>query len=290
MIFSAQGGPRTNVRMPTYATRMNIDLPEVRDSIESLRSVGLFSRTFATEQEANDWRSAMRRACRTEHLRVRTFNWPERGGDGTVRLRVYVEHLDRAPVSLEDLWGALEALPTPPGWRRENPGAQGGYRAGRRQATGQRENIFMEITRRDDIGSDLKAPSAARGGVPTPGYALVSTVRPGDKVVHYDSRREAIVGVSVACGAPESAPIYWVARGSYARRAGEKASWLPGTRVALGGYRPLAPPLVMTQIRDKKDQILSIRSRILASSNGRPIYFPWIPYQDTLRTFQSYLV
>ena len=148
----------------------------------------------------------------------------------------------------------------------------------------------MEITRRDDIGTDLKAPSAARGGVPTPGYALVSVVRPGDVVVHYDSRQEAIVGVSVATGLPESAPIYWVARGSYARRAGEQPRWLPGVRVPLGHYQQLASPLTLAQIRAERDQLLAIRARIQADANGRPIYFPWIPYQDTLRTFQSYLV
>ena len=100
----------------------------------------------------------------------------------------------------------------------------------------------MEITRRDDIGADLKAPSAARGGVATASYALVPLVQPGDVVVHYDSRQEAIVGVSVASSPAEPAPIYWVARGSYARRAGEQARWLPGLRVALDQYRQLEPP------------------------------------------------
>jgi hypothetical protein len=52
--------------------------------------------------------------------------------------------------------------------------------------------VWMEITRRDDIGADLKAPSAARGGVATASYALVPLVQPGDVVVHYDSRQEAI--------------------------------------------------------------------------------------------------
>jgi hypothetical protein len=32
------------------------------------------------------------------------------------------------------------------------------------------------------------------------------------------------------------------------------------------------------------------RQRIQARASGQPIYFPWIPHQDTLRTFQSYLV
>ncbi len=56
------------------------------------------------------------------------------------------------------------------------------------------ENAFLEITTPSDIGADLKAPLEARGGMPTPGYALVSMVRVGDVVAHYSSSREAIVG------------------------------------------------------------------------------------------------
>jgi hypothetical protein len=69
-------------------------------------------------------------------------------------------------------------------------------------------NVWMEITRREDIGADLKAPSAARGGGVTGSYVLVPAVRPDDVVIHYDSRREAIVGVRVATSSAEAAPIY----------------------------------------------------------------------------------
>ena len=115
-------------------------------------------------------------------------------------------------------------------------------------------------------------------------------VQPGDVVVHYDSRQEAIVGVSMAASAAEPAPIYWVARGSYARRAGEQPRWLPGLRVALDQYQQLEPPVTLAEIRQHKDALLALRQRIQARASGQPIYFPWIPYQDTLRTFQSYLV
>jgi len=152
------------------------------------------------------------------------------------------------------------------------------------------ENLWMEITRRDDIGADLKAPAAARGGVVTASYALVPLVQPGDVVVHYDSRQEAIVGVSMAASAAEPAPIYWVSRGSYARRAGEEARWLPGLRVTLDQYQQLESPVTLAEIRRHKDALLTLRQRIQAAANGQSIYFPWIPYQDTLRTFQSYLV
>jgi hypothetical protein len=58
-------------------------------------------------------------------------------------------------------------------------------------------NVWIEITRREDIGADVKAPSAARSGGVTGSYVLVPVVRPDDVVIHYDSRREAIVGASV---------------------------------------------------------------------------------------------
>jgi hypothetical protein len=151
-------------------------------------------------------------------------------------------------------------------------------------------NVWMEITRREDIGADLKAPSAARGGGVTGSYVLVPAVRPDDVVIHYDSRREAIVGVSVATSSAEPAPIYWVARGSYARRAGAQPQWVPGLRVALDRFRELEPPVAMAEIRGHRDEMLALRQRMQDQAAGQPIYFPWIPYRDTLRTFQSYLV
>jgi hypothetical protein len=152
------------------------------------------------------------------------------------------------------------------------------------------ENVFMEITRREDIGADLQAPVTARGGVTTASYSLVPLVRPGDVVVHYDSRKEAIVGVSVAAGPAEPSPVYWVSRGGYARRAGVRPEWLPGIRVPLGQYGELDTPVPLADIRAQRDALIALRGRIQARAGGLPVYFPWIPYRDTLRTFQSYLV
>jgi len=152
-----------------------------------------------------------------------------------------------------------------------------------------RENVFMEITRRRDIGRDLNAPLAARGGVETASYALVPLVRPGDIVVHYDSRHEVIVGVSRVVGPAEPTPVFWVSRGVYARRAGERTKWLSGIRVPLGQYQELKPAITLAEVKAKKDTILAMRARIQAGVKRQPIYFPWTRYQDTLRTFQSYL-
>lgn len=99
------------------------------------------------------------------------------------------------------------------------------------------ERLIMEITGRRDIGTDLHCPAAGRGGVSTPGYFLINDVLTGDVVVHYDSRAAAIVGISRAAGAAVPEPVWWAARGSYARRAAVKPEWLPGLAVPLTGYR-----------------------------------------------------
>ncbi|GAA1738400.1 protein NO VEIN domain-containing protein [Nonomuraea bangladeshensis] len=151
------------------------------------------------------------------------------------------------------------------------------------------ENLFMEITRRDDTGGDLKAPTTARGGVNTPGYTLVSAVQANSVIVHYDSAAEQIVGVSRATGERFNEPIWWAARGSYARKAGAKPTWLPGLVVALEDYRPMAEPLPLAVLRQRRLALLAIRDKLQAEYPGQPLYFPWIPYQNSLRTFQTYL-
>jgi hypothetical protein len=223
---------------------------------------------------------ALRRHMGTAQARIAQAPDATKGGNSTKRIRLRVDVPGYQPGNAARL---AETLTAP---IAEASGAQPSYWWDRE--TG--ENVFMEITRRDDIGADLQAPSAARGGVTTASYALLPLVVPGDVVVHYDSRQEAIVGVSVAASLPEPAATYWVARGGYARRAGERPRWLPGIRVVLAQYRELDPPVSLTEIRAHRDALLALRERIQARASGQPIYFPWIPYQDTLRTFQSYLV
>ena len=222
----------------------------------------------------------LRRRLGTAQAKIAQAPGATKGGNSTKRIRLRVDVPGFPPSDADRLAQALAAPAVvsaekrPSYWWEREPG----------------ENVWMEITGRDDIGTDLKAPSTARGGVATASYALLPMVQPGDIVVHYDSRQEAIVGVSVASSVAEPAPIYWVARGSYARRAGEQPRWLPGLRGALDQYRQLQPPVTLAEIRQHKDALLALRQRIQARASGRPIYFPWIPYQDTLRTFQSYLV
>jgi len=111
---------------------------------------------------------------------------------------------------------------------------------------------------REDIGTDRhpppppphppKAPSAAPGRCTDPpgstqhGVCGASWDRgwsTNDKSVRGGHR----LASGVATGPPESAPIYWVARGSYAAACRRAAPLAAGIRVPLGHYRQLASPL-----------------------------------------------
>ena len=103
---------------------------------------------------------------------------------------------------------------------------------------------------------------------------LVPEVRPGDVVIHYDTRRGAIVGASVATSAAVPRPIYMVPRGSD-RLVKEQPRWVNGLRVALDRYRELDPPVTMAEIRGHRDELLALRQRMQDRAAGQPIYFPW---------------
>jgi hypothetical protein len=174
---------------------------------------------------------ALRRRMGTAQARIAQAPGATKGGNATKRIRLRVDVPGYRPIAAAHLAAVLAApiaqasVEEPMYWWEGEPG----------------ENVFMEITRRDDIGANLQAPATARGGGTTASYSLVPLVRPGDVVIHYDSRQEAIVGISVATGSAEPSPIYWVSRGSYARRAGGRASSpaiLLASRLPPSGGRP----------------------------------------------------
>lgn len=155
------------------------------------------------------------------------------------------------------------------------------------------ENLYLEITRRDDIGADLKAPLTGRGGGTPGGYALVPLVEPGDVIVHYNSREESIEGASVALGSPEPRAVYWAPRGRSAREAGVRPSWQPGVAVPLGGHRVLSTPISYERLQSRRSEILGIRQGLIDElGESETLYFPWYEYGfgGPLRTQQAYLL
>jgi len=51
-----------------YATDVSVDASPLRVYVESLRLFGQVSAEFESDEAADQWRAAIRRACRAEHL------------------------------------------------------------------------------------------------------------------------------------------------------------------------------------------------------------------------------
>jgi hypothetical protein len=93
------------------------------------------------------------------------------------------------------------------------------------------ERYWMEITDRDDVGSDLFAPQFDDGGRAHWSYNLVTEVRVGDVVLHWHKTLQgapAMVGWSLVSGPPEHSEIVWQARGTFGARRVPPGLNLPG--------------------------------------------------------------
>jgi hypothetical protein len=69
---------------------------------------------------------------------------------------------------------------------------------------------WMETTGRSDLGSNLLAPQFDDANNPNnPGYVLVTFVKDGDVVLHWDTNTKALVAWSRASGGYWADTIFW---------------------------------------------------------------------------------
>ena len=79
------------------------------------------------------------------------------------------------------------------------------------------ERYWCEITKREDIGANLRCPQLNTSGDPYWSYSLIHHVRPGDIVFHYSKKAQGVIGASVAGGPIEERDIIWSAQGTSGR-------------------------------------------------------------------------
>ena len=138
------------------------------------------------------------------------------------------------------------------------------------------QKFWLEATDRQDIGADLRAPQLDESGKDNWRYTLFMGAKPGNIVLHYDSRTEpnGIVGWSVVAGAPRAEPITWGARGSYAREKGIKPHERAGYVIPLSGFQRLATPVTLTRIRALEPTLAAVLAD-LKRKYREPLYFPF---------------
>lgn len=153
------------------------------------------------------------------------------------------------------------------------------------------ERYWMEITDRQDLGADLKAPQRDSRNKETWSYTLVSYAQPGDVVFHWHKHfagEPALVGWSEVVGPLLEKPITWQAKGA-AGRARRAPITGPGWLVPLRNYTKFATPLTRTALQDRRQEILDILADLERRAGG-PVYAPFQNYGGKeLRAQQGYL-
>jgi len=135
------------------------------------------------------------------------------------------------------------------------------------------EVYWLELTDREDLGSDLRAPQADDTGTTNWRYSLFREVRPGEIVFHYHKADHAILASSVIAGPPYDHEIVWGARGTSARGRGTVPHSRPGYRVPLADFRRLETPVTASEIEAAKPHLKEITMELSAQHGS--IYFPF---------------
>lgn len=149
----------------------------------------------------------------------------------------------------------------------------------------------MEITDRDDLGQDVRAPQTNASGRDEWSYTLVTYTQPGDIVFHWHKSlvgEAAIVGWSEVVGPLAADSMDWLAHGTRGRARG-KAAHVDNWIMPLGGLHELSPPITRTQLETRRHDILQVIDG-LKRAEGRSVYPPFYLYGERqLRAMQSYL-
>jgi hypothetical protein len=151
------------------------------------------------------------------------------------------------------------------------------------------ERFWCEITNREDLGADLKAPQANEDGRPYWSYSLMKEIRPGEVVFHYSTSETAFVGASIAGGPLEERAIVWAPQGTSARASRAARAPRPGWWLPLDQFRRAEAPLTLEELQRSEHQEW-IRAWIDgAQERFGSSYAPLQPYPRLLRAAQGYI-
>jgi hypothetical protein len=151
------------------------------------------------------------------------------------------------------------------------------------------EIYWLEITNRPDVGNDLHAPSLDDSGAPSPSYQLVTEVKDGEVVFHYEKEAKGITSWSVAEGGFWEAETVWGTPRSTGRSGAPVEPYVrDGLWHGLRGPYPLKAPLGLEELRGAESRLREIHGQ-LAERYSNPLYLAFQLRSDGVRASQGYL-
>ena len=133
------------------------------------------------------------------------------------------------------------------------------------------ERYWLDITRRPDRDKFLAAPRGEGANASGWSHRLITCVRSGDVVFHYDAAQAGIVGASVAHGRVGKGKLGWpVSSGSDGEEIRKMRSW----RIALRHSTLLESVVPLREIAQIQWSLFpALRS--LEDEVGDPLYYPF---------------
>jgi hypothetical protein len=153
------------------------------------------------------------------------------------------------------------------------------------------QRYWMEITNRDDLGGELRAPQKSDDGHLEWGYELVRFAQPGDVVLHWYTRHEPreLVGYSRVAGPVRAGMWTWASKGTSGRARLTPEVDEPAWMTPLTDFTYFSHRITRDQLQGYKAAVLDLKDR-LQEAYGAHLYYPFYLYgARELRATQAYL-
>ena len=152
------------------------------------------------------------------------------------------------------------------------------------------ENLWLELTDREDLGANLHAPKTNQSGKEFWGYSFVSRTETNDIIFHFSKKDSAIIAYSIVADEPVlEEEIKWAARGSYAKGIipYRRHGWLRN----FSKHYVLSKPLKVKQILTKLEEIIEKTDDLMmVKPKKKGLYFPFeLKSSRPMRPMQGYL-
>jgi len=129
--------------------------------------------------------------------------------------------------------------------------------------------FWVEVTIRDDLGANLKAPTKDVGGRDYWSYSILKEMKIGDTVLHYHQKNKGIVGISQVSETWKYQDIKWTpSKKKFESTKGPR----PGFLVGIKNFKKIKP-IYLKDIQKKNKEIETL-SNSLKSRFGSS-YFPF---------------
>jgi len=150
------------------------------------------------------------------------------------------------------------------------------------------ERYWLDVTNRSDRNEFLAAPQGVGRSSASWAHRLITHVKDGDVVFHYDALQESIVAWSIPYGRVEKMQLSWPLAESHAAE-GATSQRLLSWAIGLRQFTPLGAAVPLREIAQIQWSLFP-SLRALEDEVGGPLYYPFeMGIREATRPLSGYV-